>query len=61
MACNVCGGKVEECDNCLTELAKSDFKCFNEAHFCGKGCWQEWLIEEEEGSLEDAEDDEEEK
>jgi|GEM_PF-4567617 len=58
MACNVCGGKIEVCDNCLVELVKSDFHCYKEAHFCGKDCWKEWLIEEEVVNFEDAEDDE---
>ena len=60
MACNVCGEKVEVCDNCLVELVKSEFNCYKGAHFCGEGCWKEWIIEEETSSLEEAEDDEEE-
>lgn len=61
MACNVCGEKVETCENCLVELAKSDFYCFEDVHFCDKECWKQWLIEEEKGKLEKAEDDKDEK
>jgi len=57
MACNVCGGKVEVCDNCLEELDKREFKCYGEAHFCSEDCWEKWLIEEEASTLEEAEDD----
>lgn len=57
MACNVCRGKVEMCDNCLDELDKRNFWCYGEAHFCSEGCWKTWLIEEEASMLEKAEDD----
>jgi len=57
MSCNVCGGDVDVCENCLVELAV-EFKCYEEAHFCGRECWVEWLVKEEESKLEDAENDE---
>lgn len=62
MACNVCGEKVGKCknDECSNDLG-NDFKCFNGVHFCSEGCWVIWLTDENIGSLEEAEDDEDEK
>jgi len=57
MACNICGGKVEECQECFKELNKSEFKCHREAHFCSEDCWKKELIENEACELEDAKDD----
>ena len=50
MACNLCGEKVDVCENCINEL-KHRFYCFEEIHFCSESCWREWLLEEEEKKL----------
>ena len=57
MACNVCGEKVGVCENgeCLAEL-DGDFKCYKNVHFCSERCWEIWLVDEEIGSVEEAED-----
>jgi len=57
MACNMCGEKkVEACENCLNELGE-EFKCYLGMHFCGRSCWLDCLVEEEEKELKDAKDD----
>ncbi len=58
MACNVCGEKVGVCENgeCLVKL-DGDFKCYKDVHFCSEGCWKIWLVDEEIGSVEEAEED----
>jgi len=60
MACNVCGEKVDVCDNesCLNDL-EGDFHCYNGAHFCTVLCWEGYIIKEDRSNLEPAEDDEE--
>lgn len=60
MACNVCGGTVDLCDNagCMVDLEKSSFKCYESSHFCKRLCWEKWLVSEHEGELKEAEDDE---
>lgn len=60
MACNKCGGTIDFCDNsnCLKDLEGGKFYCHESCHFCSVLCWQGWLIEEERGNVEEAEDDE---
>lgn len=61
MACNVCGGTIDFCDNgdCLTELEGSEFYCHESSHFCSMLCWEKWIADEERSNVEKAEDDKE--
>lgn len=60
MACNMCGGTVDLCDNenCLNEIEGGKFYCHGGAHFCSVCCWKIWIVVEERENLEEAIDDE---
>lgn len=59
MACNVCGGTIDLCDNatCLIDIEILRFYCYESSHFCSTLCWQGWIADEERKNLKVAEDD----
>jgi len=49
MKCEVCGKKIDRCDNCGTELVEGGYICIIDSiyHFHSKRCAEEWFDDPE--------------